>query len=672
MLFPAVSFQNTSLRINAPLDAGGAPALPPAALEPPELEPPMPPAEAPPALVPPALVPPKLVAEPPTEPDVPLPPALFALAPAAPLRPARPAELAPAAPTAPPPPPADSRAGTPPDEQAGRARARAQTIRRAGFINPRWRRVEVHPRVPEIRGKASAITVVNRVAGRAEGVAFLLLLAVMGRVGSLGRAWWCAVAAPLLTACGGSFTPSPAGDGDPSALFSSGTRLKARYLDANDGARKLLGFHDRLLDVDCYFAETAVGQYHCLPARVTASFSDSACSAPVLPVLGSCPEEPELAASDLITAVSADCAALLRPYSLDALRTEVLEFNGSGTGDCYSASADSKSRPKWTAKAESITRFVAARPSVVGAAGGVQARRIIAEDGAFVTKELLVDGEPCSPIVIDGVTRCVPGPFANRFQQTTGDSTCSGVMGVADGALTRRDQCAGARTRYLFEAMGDGCSRGGTVFELGGPLNSVDLAGSCAVNTPPPDAKRLLYAVGASLPGSGFRELHTTRIGEGALTLGFFTDRARRPLVLESELAASGDWALADGAHCRIFIDAKGELRCVHDAFAMDSSSYFADATCSEPIYAVDAYCDRPPIAYLLEGVVGPCPFSVRAHSPRFTQAYVATAYSGSIYLIQSGECRAHSGSPSGRSFYAAGERVSADTFPLVHETSDL
>jgi hypothetical protein len=92
------------------------------------------------------------------------------------------------------------------------------------------------------------------------------------------------------------------------------------------------------------------------------------------------------------------------------------------------------------------------------------------------------------------------------------------------------------------------------------------------------------------------------------------------------------------------------------------------DIECRRAVYAVEAYCDRPAIAYLLEGVVNPCQFSVRVQSPRFTQAYVADPYSGPVFVRQSGDCRPHTDPPPSRAFYAPGERVSPEAFPLVVE----
>jgi len=130
-LLPAVSFQNTSLRIRPVLAAEAPPLLLPAlVLVPPPTGAPDAPAGAPPAEWPAEFVPPAPTRAPPAELGSPLAPALLVV-PAAPLELLRPAlgELEPAAPHAPPL-PADSGVGVPADEQAAVTRARARTNRR--------------------------------------------------------------------------------------------------------------------------------------------------------------------------------------------------------------------------------------------------------------------------------------------------------------------------------------------------------------------------------------------------------------------------------------------------------------------------------------------------------------------------------------------------------------
>ncbi len=461
-------------------------------------------------------------------------------------------------------------------------------------------------------------------------------------------------------------------NGDACSLFASGTRLKAHYLDGGGGACKLLWFYDSLLDIECKFVETALGQYRCLPLRYTSSFSDAGCTAATLPIVGACSDEPALARGDLITATSADCSAMVGAYSLDTEQTAESPYYLSGGSVCFEPSVSAAPELQWTARAEPITRFVRATAAVIGAAGGLQAWRITAEDGAFTTKDLLVDSASCSPIGVDGVTRCVPGTSSTRFQPNVGDTTCPQPMNVAQASLTTREQCAGERPRYLFEATGDGCSRSGTIFALGERLSSFTAQGACAASAPVPDRNVPLYRIGAPVAGSDFQEVRSAQVGSGALTISCFMDSAGTPIGIQSEITGRADWSLDRGLPCQLFVDENGAKRCVPAAQAMDNTKNFADERCSEPIYALELYCERRAISYLLEGVVGPCPFSARVNDPSFTHAYVAAAYSGPVYATFSGDCQAYPDPHPGVVFYTTGQEVRPEEFPLVRETSDL
>lgn len=95
---------------------------------------------------------------------------------------------------------------------------------------------------------------------------------------SFARRLGCSLAVALLAGCTQG-TPAP-------ATHRSGTRLRARVQILDDGARRLVGWHDRELGIDCSFGRDAAGVLRCLPvaARVPA-FADPACTVPAhLPV----------------------------------------------------------------------------------------------------------------------------------------------------------------------------------------------------------------------------------------------------------------------------------------------------------------------------------------------------------------------------------------------------
>ena len=70
------------------------------------------------------------------------------------------------------------------------------------------------------------------------------------------------------------------------------------------------------------------------------------------------------------------------------------------------------------------------------------------------------------------------------------------------------------------------------------------------------------------------------------------------------------------------------------------------------------------PIQYLIDGEFSLCKTS-------FTQAYVANAYSGPVYSMQSGSCQSYTDNESYYRFFTAGAPVPAETFPGIAETTD-
>src|SRR5689334_6922337 len=105
-------------------------------------------------------------------------------------------------------------------------------------------------------------------------------------------AWWAGSVRATLTvvclavacpACGGEQHDAATATGSPvSPLFHSGSRLRARYLDAGDGAVDFVGFRDQELGVDCDFYLGTDAKSRCLPETTGGLFfTDAACTEPV-------------------------------------------------------------------------------------------------------------------------------------------------------------------------------------------------------------------------------------------------------------------------------------------------------------------------------------------------------------------------------------------------------
>jgi len=202
----------------------------------------------------------------------------------------------------------------------------------------------------------------------------------------------------IVFACGGKSQISPfVARGDSSALFHSGTRLKAHYLDGGGGARALVAFHDTQQDVECNFLETAPGEYWCLPKLVTFTYADAACAEPTLEGRTLCPDQ-SVSAGMLISAGSTDCTAMYGAFSLDAPQAQIATFllpRGLGT-ECEALTPEPSTKPGWTTKPVDLQRFVRGTVSIVGSPNGTRVERISTADGAFVNAELVAGSERCS------------------------------------------------------------------------------------------------------------------------------------------------------------------------------------------------------------------------------------------------------------------------------------
>lgn len=108
----------------------------------------------------------------------------------------------------------------------------------------------------------------------------------------------------------------------------SGSRLKNRYIQGEDGSRFSVGFFDSSRNEPCWFADADDGRKRCLPVELAASpifFFDSACSERVL-LLSGCAAVPKYAYT-----LSATCPSEYSLYAVGAVFTPTVGqlFQGS-------------------------------------------------------------------------------------------------------------------------------------------------------------------------------------------------------------------------------------------------------------------------------------------------------------------------------------------------------
>ena len=161
----------------------------------------------------------------------------------------------------------------------------------------------------------------------------------------------------------------------------SGTRLRARWLVAEDGARVFAGLHDALLDVDCTWSGGR--DRRCIPQHEsTGFFGDPTCSTPVLAVprgTGAC------GVSELVGVYGDPCGVeapeiwrveytveLDQVYMLDESRTRCLAYPADPAVTYRTTTPIARDQ------------LVGGRTTLAGA-GRVRAQVVAGDDGSYTT-----------------------------------------------------------------------------------------------------------------------------------------------------------------------------------------------------------------------------------------------------------------------------------------------
>ena len=130
---------------------------------------------------------------------------------------------------------------------------------------------------------------------------------------------------------------SPDGSAPKPASYTSGTRLRTRYITGSDGSKQLVGFYDSTLKVECGFFTAGDSKTRCIPlggnnaaAVQTALYADSGCTQPV--VVSQYPYCPTFAyGADQTPVTSCGTGYIYRVYALGAKLTTFYQKSGSCT-----------------------------------------------------------------------------------------------------------------------------------------------------------------------------------------------------------------------------------------------------------------------------------------------------------------------------------------------------
>lgn len=299
----------------------------------------------------------------------------------------------------------------------------------------------------------------------------------------------------------------------PEDPFGSGTRLRAVYLDAGQGAVRLQHWYDTELDIDCRFAHDAAWQPRCTPnqgANID-GYLDSDCTQPVMSAWVCGETEPVVSA-----ALPERCAgALARVSAFDVGDAQsIATLYRIDDGECV---ADFDPDPQemfhpLTQLADDM--FVAADVVDYPVDGALGVRTLESEDGAFEKLEPanIDEGVNCDALSIGGELRCVSANLAYDFGDLHPDSGCSDDP-VAYSVFAAH--CGDATVVIRSEPNGEQCDPFDSTFrEVDGEVDEVyDSTNACMPASRGPNAR--YWSIGNELPASHAPLIVETYVGGG-------------------------------------------------------------------------------------------------------------------------------------------------------------
>ncbi len=328
--------------------------------------------------------------------------------------------------------------------------------------------------------------------------------------------------------------------------FTSGTRLLAERWELED-VEVLRGFHDTVLDVACDF-DLPGATRRCLPAASAihregvGPYADSACSEPWAAADAQ-------AAFAIVTPRDA-CAASPVVHRTGPIEVRTAFFRDGER--CVRAAFSVDMQPlREVVPAES---FVAAHEENEGREGRVDARVLVADDGARITVGGFdrVRSEVVAPDdAADGTLRWLPSRVAFRNAGAEPPAHCAtAATKIASSAV-----CPLSAVLVL-----DGACGRGRFYALGAPVADC-LAGSFA------------FGVGDPIPADAFARATWADRGSGAVRRRSF-DGVTLGSLVDAE----------SGEPCTVATASDGVPRCLPERSEL--VVYFADATCETPAFA--------------------------------------------------------------------------------------
>ncbi|HQY63371.1 MAG: hypothetical protein IPF92_30870 [Myxococcales bacterium] len=388
----------------------------------------------------------------------------------------------------------------------------------------------------------------------------------------------------LLAACS-STTPSPDDASGGLTLFRGGSRLKARVLSGEGGAKVFQSFSDSALGTDCAPRQGADGKLRCLPlVGGDPLFADAACTLLAARAPAEC--EPSK-----FTATADSCGKGVEVYEIGA-KLEGPKAYRKSNGACEAFSPDA---PLHATTKVDLAKFAELTTSEV-AAGPLTVTQVRSADGAAAVYQLAITSSKaeCALQSLSDVSGealgCVPAAASSTPESEFGDAACSEPV-----AVSYQSEACGARpaVAQIFAKKGAGECDGYRLEyrALGEPVSALYAkgGGTCAALPAPPGAARSAYKLGATVDPATFPAVASRSVGSGRLRSREYTvaDKAvgQAQTLLDGEVACSPS-SFADGVKRCL----PGTVRTVT---ARETQQKFADPACTQPLYEQDL-CSAP------------------------------------------------------------------------------
>jgi hypothetical protein len=399
----------------------------------------------------------------------------------------------------------------------------------------------------------------------------------------------------------------------PTGLFIpvEGSRLKAKWVEGDDGVRGVMSWYDTKLQTACGFTTAADGKYRCLPSGLTlgpSDFADANCASPaVVNSQDACNPQQYVRRLDATGA----CSSFNRIYRLGAKLAPGQTFARSGT-DCVASGQLPEAAAYKLGEELPASMFVGAELTPEPAKGGdqVQLVLLVAEDGTKIDwnwRDPKTE-TTCSLYTLEeNRLRCVPSPAA--FLSTAfSDSACQ------EGTAVYSPACGPARTMTVKPPAPGMCPGVSTVFELGPPVDSIyrvrstDMA--CAVSATTVGLE--YHSLGAPVPSDSFPGFdYETASGNKRIQ--------RRRLAAPTGRAVGANF-YDNQRHEVCFANQTGDTtRCLPSRTFTNYT--FADANCTQPLW--QGTKDACPPTYAYRYVENACPSRQLVYTlgPAFTGA---------------------------------------------------